>query len=317
MNTAKILSFLLLGVIVLCAASVASPKTASWLATGTVTRVDGGKIYFMSRNNDVFRVNVRDARILYTSKSNQGGIRTGDVVRVFGFLVRSGEVKAARVRVMQSASSRTAHAGTGPSKEVKIVVEKDTEPSSGSMDVDIVPPPQPPAEEPSTMTWQGKGLITDIDFVGHQVTIQTTDGQFKVNVDNATMVRGSVRTTFGRLNQGDTLWVAGNEVAPNVVDGRMIRVLRTASEAQNALPMLPVSRVGVILQIDYPSRTFRMTGQSAGAVVSVDDNTVIQFQDIRKCFLDLKPGTKINMSGYGNLASGYAAQHIQIIAVSP
>ena len=85
----------------------------------------------------------------------------------------------------------------------------------------------------------------------------------------------------------------------------------------NAVPMMPTSVVGVIQQIDYPSRTFKMTGRSTVGVISCDDNTVIQFQQIKKCFGDLKPGTKINMSGYGNLASGWAAQHIQIIAVSP
>jgi hypothetical protein len=130
------------------------------------------------------------------------------------------------------------------------------------------------------------------------------------------MVRGTVRVGLGRLNKGDTIWAAGNEVAPNVIDGRMIRVLRTYTDAQNAVPMLPVSVVGVILQIDYPSRTFKMTGRSTWAVVSCDDNTVIQFQDIKKTFHDLKPGTKINMSGYGNLTDGYAAQHIQIIGDS-
>ena len=97
----------------------------------------------------------------------------------------------------------------------------------------------------------------------------------------------------------------------------MIRVLRAGYEAQNANTVVPVSVVGVIQQIDYPSRTFRMTGRSTTAVVSCDDNTIIGSRDLCKTFHDLKPGTRINMSGYGNLTSGYAAQHIEIIAVSP
>jgi len=315
MLTAKIMGFLLLGVALICAISVASPRSGSWLATGTVTKVDGSTVYFLSQYNAVFRIDTSQAKMFYDSRGGDNQVRAGTKIRVFGCLVGPSVVKAARVRVLQS---RTASAGAGPKKEVRIIVEKDVEQTpSSSMDVGIVPHLAAPSEETPTMTWQGKGLITSIDFVGKQVVIQTTDGPFTVNVNQAVMVRGAVRTTFGRLNQGDTIWVAGNEVAPNVVDGRIVRVLRTASEAQNAVTVTPVSRVGVIQQIDYPSRTFRMTGVSTGAVVSVDDNTVIQFQDIKKCFADLKPGTKINMSGYGNLASGFAAQHIQIIAVTP
>lgn len=316
MHTAKTVGFLLLGVMLMCAVLTASPKTANWLATGTVTKVDGNTVYFMSRSNAVFRIDISEALRFFAGNSMGSSIRTGDTVRVYGRLIRPGEVKAARIRVWQSAGSR-ASVGAGPNKEVSIVIEKDADQASSGMEVDIIPPPQPPSEEPPALTWQGKGLVMDIDYVGRQVKIRTSDGQFTVNVNNATIVRGTVRSTFGRLNQGDTIWVAGNEVAPNVVDGRMIRVLRTVSEAQNALPELPVSRVGVIQQIDYPSRTFTMTGQSTVAVISVDDNTEIRFQNIKKCFADLKPGTKINMSGYGNLASGFAAQYIQIIAVSP
>jgi len=102
-------------------------------------------------------------------------------------------------------------------------------------------------------------------------------------------------------------------VAANVIDGRMIRVLRPVAEAQNAVSLLPVTMVGVIQQIDYPSRTFKMQGPSTTVVVSVDDNTDIYFQMNKKQFNDLKPGTKVSMNGTGSLATGYVAQHIQIV----
>ncbi len=216
---------------------------------------------------------------------------------------------------------RNAATGSGPEREVKIVVEKEPVEAPEAAPCppleQITPPPVQPDQTCLEYTWQGKGLVTDVDYVGHQVKIQTSDGPFTISTDNAVIVQGTVRVGMGRFNRGDTIWAAGNEVAPNVIDGRMIRVLRTYTDAQNAVPTLPVSVVGVILQIDYPSRTFKMTGRSTWAVVSCDDNTVIGFRDIKKTFHDLKPGTKINMSGYGNLTDGYAAQHIEIIGVSP
>jgi hypothetical protein len=234
----------------------------------------------------------------------------GDKIRVYGYLTKPGIVRAAQVRVL--ASSRTASiAGSGAGKEVRIVVEK--EPVEAVAEVVPPNPCAPPAPPCQATCWEGKGIVIDIDYVGHQVKVQTSDTNYTVDVDNAQMMRGTTRIRFGSLNLGDTIWVQGAIVAANVIDGRMIRVLRTASEAQNAVPLLPVSMVGVIQQIDYPSRTFKMLGPNTPVVVSVDDNTDIYFQMIKKQFNDLKPGTKINMSGTGSLATGYAAQHIQII----
>jgi len=320
MHATRVLCFVLLGMLIIATGWATPAKVRSWLATGTIMKLDGNTVYFLGRDNAVYRIDTSGAAMLSDTSSTDVQPRPGDVVRVFGRFVGAGEVKAARVRVLKSAAAKSAMAGSGPGKEVRIIVENDSEQAvaeaaeGGKLTPGL---PGPPLEQIPATTWQGKGLISDIDYVGHQVKIQTSDGPFTINVDNAIMVRGTVRVGLARLNQGDAIWVSGNEVAPYVVDGQMIRVLRTASEAQNAVPMMPTSVVGVIQQIDYPSRTFKMTGRSTVGVVSCDDNTVIQFQQIKKCFGDLKPGTRINMSGYGNLTSGWAAQHIQIIAVSP
>jgi len=320
MHATRVLCFVLLGMLIIATGWAAPAKGGSWLATGTVMKLDGNTVYFLGRDNAVYRIDTSRTVMLSNTSSTDVEPRPGDLVRVFGCTTRAGEVKAARVRVLKSAGAKSALGGSGPGKEVRIIVENDSEEAGGeAAQVGKCAPglPGPPLEQVPSTTWQGKGLISDIDYVGHQVKIQTSDGSFTVNVDNAIMVRGTVRVGLSRLNQGDAIWVSGNEVAPYVVDGRMIRVLRTATEAQNAVPMMPTSVVGVIQQIDYPSRTFKMTGRTTVGVVSCDDNTVIQFQQIKKCFVDLKPGTRINMSGYGNLTSGWAAQHIQIIAVSP
>jgi len=309
--------FALMAAAVVCEAG----KPASWLATGTVTKADGNTIYFLSRYNVVFRVDAGGAVIVSDVKPGDGTIRPGDTIRVFGMLVGPNQVRAARIRVLKSVEGRSAETGSGPEKEVKIVVEKETTKPPEAVAEQSPDQPEQSASQPQepclTYTWQGKGVVTDVDYVGRQVKIQTSNGPFTINTERAEMVRGTVRVALGRLNRGDTIWVAGDEIAPNVIDGRMIRVLRTYSDAQNAVPTLPASVVGVILQIDYPSRTFKMTGRGASFVVSCDGDTVIQFQNIKKTFHDLKPGTKINMSGYGNLTDGYAAQHIQIIGFSP
>jgi hypothetical protein len=313
----RVFVYMLAGLAIASVGGAAASKAPSWLATGTVTKVDGNTIHFLSKDNVVFRIDAGGAVIVSEARYDGAALRPGDKVRVFGTLIGPNLVRAARIRVLTTARDRTAATGSGPEREVKIVVEKEpaeaAEVASGPLPEPTGPAPSQPEEPCLTYTWQGKGLVTDVDYVGHQVKIQTSDGPFTINTDRAVMVRGTVRVGLGRLNRGDTLWVGGDEIAPNVVDGRMIRVLRTYTDAQNAVPMLPVSVVGVILQIDYPSRTFKMTGRSTWAVISCDDNTVIQFQDIKKTFHDLKPGTKINMSGFGNLTDGYAAQHIQII----
>lgn len=305
MRIASLVWLLLLGVSI----SVAAGAAPSWLATGTVTKVDGSTLYFLSRGNSVFRIDTSAARIFSGGAELNITIGTGDKVRVFGYLTKPGSVRAARVRVLSSVGGASA-VGSGPRKEVRIVVEKEPVAVPQALPANPCPVAPPPC---SVQCWEGKGIVVDIDYVGHQVKVRTSDTSYTVDVDNAQMIRGTTRVRFGSLNLGDTIWVQGTIVAANVIDGRMIRVLRTVSEAQNALPLLPVSMVGVIQQIDYPSRTFKMAGPNTPVVVSVDDNTDIYFQMIRKQFNDLKPGTKINMSGSGSLATGYAASHIQII----
>jgi len=305
MRIASLVWLLLLGVSI----SVAAGAAPSWLATGTVTKVDGSTLYFLSRGNSVFRIDTSAAWIFSGGAELNIAIGPGDKVRVFGYLTKPGSVRAARVRVLSSVGGASA-VGSGPRKDVRIVVEKEPVAVPEALPANPCPVAPPPC---SVQCWEGKGIVVDIDYVGHQVKVRTSDTSYTVDVDNAQMVRGTTRVRFGSLNLGDTIWVQGTIVAANVIDGRMIRVLRTVSEAQNALPLLPVSMVGVIQQIDYPSRTFKMAGPNTPVVVSVDDNTDIYFQMIKKQFNDLKLGTKINMSGSGSLATGYAASHIQII----
>ncbi len=300
MRTAFVVCLLLLGISI----TVAAGAAPSWLATGIVTKVDGNTIYFLSSENLVYRVDIGQARILSDVGNISPAIGPGDKVRVYGHVTMAGTVQAAQVRVLGSARAFSL-SGSGPRKEVRVIVEKEPASAPGA-DASTDPVCKP-------RLWEGKGIVIDVDYVGHQIRLQTSDTNYTINVINAQMIRGTTMVRFGSLNLGDTIWVQGTVVAQNVIDGQMIRVLRTVSEANNAVPQLPLTIVGVVLQIDYPSRTFRMRGPHTAVVVSVDDNTDIFFQMNRKQFNDLKPGTKISMHGNGSLATGFTARHIQII----
>lgn len=304
MRTASLVWLLLVGALI-CIPAGAAP---SWLASGIVTRVDGDTLYFLSRENSIYRIDARSARIASNVGQLSPAIASGDKVRVFGYVSKQGNIQAAQIRVLATIRAASAQ-GSGPRKEVKIVVEKQPGqvPEVAAAGADAAPACC------DAKPWQGKGIVIDIDYVGKQIRLQTSDSNYTIDVDNAQMIRGTTRVRFGSLNLGDTIWVQGSLVAANVVDGRMIRVLRTVSEAQNAVPQLPLTIVGVIQQIDYPSRTFKMAGPNTTVVVSVDDHTDIFFQMNKKQFNDLKAGTKISMNGTGSLATGYTAQHIQIV----
>jgi hypothetical protein len=88
-------------------------------------------------------------------------------------------------------------------------------------------------------------------------------------------------------------------------------------QADSALPQLPISVAGEIQSIDHASGTFQMTMHGSVVNVMVDKDTCVQDERRRASFAELKPGMRVKMTGYGTLATGYAAQHIQIISISP
>ena len=165
--------------------------------------------------------------------------------------------------------------------------------------------------------WEGRGLITDINYDVGSVTVRTSQGAFNVVIGRASIVSGGKRIGLGRLNRGDAVGISGFLVGLNQIDARLCRVLRSRTDAENATPQEPLSIVGIIQQVDYPSMTFKMSSEISTLVIMCDTNTMIQLQDHVLQFLDLKPGMKIKMSGYGAPGSGYMASHVMIIGVSP
>ncbi len=296
---------------------------APCVAMGTVTRANGSTFFLLGSNNIVFTVN-SDNAVWLGCEGQACEVRVGDVVRVYGHADK-GVVQALRVRVLRrSPGSASAQSGAGPDRTIKVIVEREPEARQSPSYVSpaAIPPPSacPPAASEGCApgpAWEGRGLITQINYDVGTVTVRTSQGAFNVIIAAASIVSGGKRVGLGRLNEGDAVGVTGYLVGMNQVDARVFRVLRTRSEAENALPQEPISIVGIIQQVDYASMTFKMSTEISGLVVMCDTNTMIQHQDHVLLFADLRPGMRIKMSGYGAPASGYMANHIMVIGVSP
>lgn len=281
----------------------------TWLATGTVTRIDGSVFYLLGKDNVIYKIDTQSSEVFVgDSKADHYTPKIGDTVRVYGTVGDGCKIEAARVRVF--AGEQTANAvpvGAGPEKEIKIIIRREPSKSEATA----------PESCKQSTAWRGRGLITDIDFTGKRLKIQTPSGHYTIDVADVPLIYGATTIGMGSLNQGDAVKISGNLVGVNEVQAQVVRITRTRSESENALPLTPASVVGMIEQIDYPSMTFRMRTESFELVISMDEDTIVQQQMIRMSFMDLKPGMKIKMSGNGSPGTGYAASHIQIIGVAP
>jgi len=282
----------------------------SWLATGTVTKMDGKTFYLLGKDNVVYTIDAGPAEVVFEDyTADCCSLRVGDTVRVYGTLSGPAAVRAARVRVFAREPAKPAAGGAGPQKEVKIIVEPEFAPPAPS-----TPDAQVPAVEAN---WHGRGLVTDVDYTGKTIKVRTSTGQFSINTRGARLVNGSTAIGLGMINQGDAVRITGGLVGLNEIQACEVRVVRTRSESENALPQKHISVVGIIQQIDYPSFTFSMTTISTPIVVLADADTHIHQQGKATAFMELRPGMRVRISAYGSLGTGYAAREIQIIGVSP
>ena len=108
---------------------------------------------------------------------------------------------------------------------------------------------EPPAQEgsgpqsqapgrPQPCSWTARGSVIAIDYGGHKLKIQTTQGQYTVNLGNVRIVNGSRIMGLALLNLGDVVLVTGIISGPNEVDAQQVRVTRTMAEATNTLPQM-------------------------------------------------------------------------------
>lgn len=285
-------------------------KGRAWLATGVVTRVDGPVFYMLAKDNNVYMIDATNSLVLDGSSTGDNYTsRVGDTVRVYGAVASGCRIQAARVKLLKHDGARY---GAGPSsktpeKEIKIIIEKRPGPAPLTEDHAQLPP----------ANWEARGLIMDIDYTGSRLKVRTSDGLYSINIRNALIEKGGARIGLGSVNPGDAVRVVGNLVGLNEVSALQVRVTRTRDQAYNALPELPASVVGTIQQVDYPSMTFKMLTERSLITVLADAKTELQIQSKRMAFMDLRPGMRIKMSGYGNPQNGYVAHHIQIISLSP
>jgi hypothetical protein len=285
---------------------------SNWLATGVITRVDGSVLYLLGKDNQVYEVSTAGTEFVLDGAGPGNYVpMVGDTVRVYGDVARGCKIDATRVRIYRPDAGQPL--GAGPQKEIKIIIEKEA-PTPPPAAVPVPPQPTPPREPAN---WEGRGLIMNVSYAGRTINIRNSTAQFTIRVARAEIVDAGRLIGLGLLNIGDTVRVVGNLVGLNEIDAHRVSVTRASYDAQNALPETPISVVGLIETIDYPSMTFKLKTEGPTLVVMADVDTVIQFQSLRKAFMDLKPGYRVKMSGYGNLAAGYAARHIQIIGVTP
>jgi len=281
----------------------------TWLATGIIAKIDGKAAYFLGKDNMVYTINTANSQfIIEANTSDSNSLRMGDTVRVYGVITKPRVIKALRIRIYGRESVK-APAGSGPQKEIKIIVEPE-QPAPSQQALEPLPQTQP-------CNWCARGLVTDIDSTGRKLKVRTSDGQYTIDVSRALLRNGHRKIGLGLINLGDALRITGSLCALNEVEAVQVSVERTKSEAENAVPQKLINVVGIIQQIDYPSYTFKMTTEWTPIVVLADNNTCVQKGGKPNAFTELRAGMKVRMSGYGSLATGYAAKEIQIIGVSP
>lgn len=316
MNRLGFLTALLFGLVIIAAPTIGQPKSAAcnyagctWLATGTVTKIDGNTIYLLAKDNVVYTVLVSRTEVIFEDfTTDTTSIRVGDTIRVYGTISGPQQIQASRIRVFSRKPSSQTVSEAESDKVIKIIVEP--EPISGSGT-------QSPSGDEQPANWSGRGLVTDIDYAGRMIKVRTSTGQYTINAANARLVHGNKIVSLGALSQGDAVRITGRLVGLNEIDANEVRIVRTHTEAENALPQKPISVLGVIQQIDYPSFTFTMSTESAPITVLADADTSVHIQGKKSAFMHLKPGMRIRMSGYGSLATGFVAKEIQIVSISP
>ena len=116
MKTGKSLTLVLSGVVLTLllqgvSGAASSPSScirtgSTWLATGTVSKVDGSTIYFLGKNNIVYTIKAGGSEIVFDQfKGDSSGLAVGDMVRVYGTVVGDRTIRAIRIRVCKRVSA--------------------------------------------------------------------------------------------------------------------------------------------------------------------------------------------------------------------
>lgn len=283
----------------------------TWLATGIVVKSEGSTFYLLGKDNIVYRIDGGKSEVFVDeAKASTDAWCVGDTARVYGVVQEPCKICAERVRVFKRDDASGAVTGApvapiaGSEKEVKIIIEKEQAQPAGTGAGET---------QPNSCNW--RGWVADINYGSRRISLQTTSGAYNIDIKSALILKGNAKTGLGILNQGDAVQVSGTVVGLNEVKAQSIEILRSRTDAQGALPQTPISVIGVIQQIDYPSMTFKMQTETTTIVVMADKNTCIQHYHDQASFCDLKAGTRVRITGSGSPATGYAAQQILITGV--
>ena len=315
--TVSVMGMVLISILVTLAAQAAiaggiDPEDG-WIATGTVTKLDGYTFFFLGKDNNVYKIDASKAVLFIEDfMSDNFTAEPGDTVRIYGKAVGPRVIEAIRVRILKR--ERSSGASTAPEKQVSVIVEnKPNEVAQAESVTEAV-------EECSICpegSWNAQGIVVDVDYTGHRVKLQTVGGTYSINVGRTLLINGSERISLAVLNIGDVIRISGNLVGFNEVNAQQLKVLTTRIASDAAIPQTPVSVAGIIQSIDYASLTFKMRTGAMEILVATDDSTRIQQHQLAMSFMNLRSGMRVKMSGNGAPGTGYAAKHILIISVSP
>ena len=316
LNTVPVMGMVIISILVTLVAQAAvagSIDSEGWIATGTVTKLDGDSFYFLGKDNVLYKIDASKAVLIIENfMSDSFTAEPGDTVRIYGKVVDPRIIQAIRVRVLTHDRSA---ASTAAEKQVSVIVENT--PTEAVQPGCVTETAEGTSSICPEGSWNAQGIVVEVDYTGYRVKLQTVGGTYSIHVGRALLTSGSRRIPLAVLNLGDVIGIRGTLVGLNEVEAQQLKVLTTRIEADSAIPQTPVSVAGMIQSIDYASLTFKMKTGAMEILVATDDSTVIQQHQLAMSFMNLRPGMRVKMSGNGAPGTGYAAKHILIISVSP
>jgi len=272
--------------------------------TGTVTARNGSIITLKTDDGKVYTVDAASSVVILDRLPGPGNfvsLGVGDRLRAYGLETGPGQIRASRLRLFvpeSEAAAASTPAGTGAG-------------GGGAKDDHDV---QVPSVGDSLGSWRSRGLVVGVRYPERTLTIATSQGPFVIDGSVATIVEASRTISLASIGEGDTVRIWGDVVGLNRIQADRIEVIRRKSRQDSAVPLRPVSVVGRITSIDYPSFTFKIDTGAGDLNILADENTFIHFGLERKAFQNLALGQTVKISGIGSLNTGYVADEILIVS---
>jgi len=325
------------GLLIAARASAFASQTArlgpsSWVATGTITEITGATAYILMKDNQTYRVDSSSARVIVRGvETRYPSLRINDLAKVTGRKTGPLSVRAGRILIYPVARGEVPPGlpqapAPAPPPEPKATgariisvhgEEKTPQGPAQPEDYAAQPPSQTPKPPAPTVTDVRRGLVADMWYDKQTMWLQTSEGLIAVDLAPAEVVYAGRTVSTGFLNPGDAVEVSGKQTGKGSVTAARVDILRRLEQPRATPNVQRRTFAGTIVSIDYPSYTFTMSGAPARTYVMVDKSSAIRDSNRAYRFTDLRPGTRVKITGYGSQASGYVAQEVHTIGGLP